>query len=237
MPSISRGNDHGRAALGLRSNAGRLRVRIVPAISIHRVDNEHPRRDYRTAEPSDSPPRASRYAPVCRAPLKREPARSAVFLECRDSFPGSLRRSLHGSGRSAASRHPYLSFSDLRSGLCGACHVIVGSPASDPAQVGRYGRERRGANPREVELISPLLAQIVCLTVATACTKAPSITGAFPPARCAFGRRDAPCAAAVDGSGAGSASAARRNAGYGGRASTPAVLATGTFPSPTSRGR
>ena len=42
--------------------------------------------------------------PRCAGPAKAGACSVSRSLECRDSFPGSLRRSLHGSGRSAASR-------------------------------------------------------------------------------------------------------------------------------------
>ena len=115
--------------------------------------------------------------------------------------------------------------------------VLIGSPASDPAQVGRCGRERRGANPREVDLISPYSLECLCLSAVTARTEVPTTTGGFPPARCASGRRPASRAEATDLFGARSASTARSGAGCAGPASCPAASAAGTFPFPTSRSR
>jgi hypothetical protein len=63
IPSASKeGNDRSRAALGPRTTAGRTsRLGRFPLSPDH-PHNEHPRPGYRTAQPSDSPPRASRYA-------------------------------------------------------------------------------------------------------------------------------------------------------------------------------
>jgi hypothetical protein len=52
-------NDRGRAAPGPRPTAGRLRVRVVSPANRREGMRLGPRPGYRTAEPSDSPPRAS----------------------------------------------------------------------------------------------------------------------------------------------------------------------------------
>ncbi len=69
------GNNRSRAALGPRF-ADRLRVWVV-SCWLPPGHNEHPRPGYRTAQPSDSRPRASRYAPVAAIPYRQ--ARWACF--------------------------------------------------------------------------------------------------------------------------------------------------------------
>jgi hypothetical protein len=125
-PSMEGGNDRSRVAPGPRSTAGRLRVWVIPAESTQRADNERPASGLSEHAPasrvaSDSPPRASRYAPLCsrRERRLRNPAAHPVPDH-------SLRRSLHGSGRSAPSRDKPLT----------------------ARLVGRRDRERRGANAR-----------------------------------------------------------------------------------------
>ena len=109
-------SDRSRVAPGPRSTAARLRVRVAPARSTIRITNTQ-RPAYRTAEPSDSPPPASRYALTagrCRA------GAAASLVDCHAQtqlpyFPISA-RSPHGSGRSTPSRDkPLTARSDGRS--------------------------------------------------------------------------------------------------------------------------
>ena len=98
------GNDHSRVALGPRSTAGRLRVRVVscchpPAAITNTLAG------YRTAQPSDSP-RASRYAsrwPPFRT-AQALPDGADVAGDPRDAPPPVSAHPAHGSGRGTPSR-------------------------------------------------------------------------------------------------------------------------------------
>ena len=91
-----------------------------------------------------------------RAPERAEFAKSVVSAEC------SLRRSLHGSGRSTPSRDKPLT----------------------ARLVGRCARERRGANRCDGSTLSAPYQSSVCLHAAPAGTTAPTMTGACHRARC-----------------------------------------------------
>ena len=145
---------------------GAIAARQIPA-----EHNEHPRAGYRTAKPSDSPPRASRYAqsdacrtrppinllgaeprairrgqagagptrgtrragaPAARASPSATRLRRSLKRIPRQEMPlrsvCSLRRSLHGSGRSAASRHPSLPHSACALGATVPYHACALGP-------------------------------------------------------------------------------------------------------------
>jgi len=158
----------GRPAPGPRSTAGRLGVRVVSLSLRHRgaITNTQ-RPGYRTAEPSDSPPRGSRYAPTaaprsgpvtaCSDRSRTDPAgrgRSRPWRSPRPPYFPALRRSPHCGGRSTPSRD---------------------KPLTARLVARRHWRAFRSAGAgRDYQL---QFEPIVCPSVSTACAKAPTTTG------------------------------------------------------------
>jgi hypothetical protein len=126
-------------------------------------------------------------------------------------YPGSLRRSPHGSGRSAPSRAASLSW--LASASVEACPLD--RALCRPLRL----RASRSEPPREVDLISPHQSSL-CPSVHPACTAGRITTG---PSRAVLRP------GAIAGSGT--------RGGYAAGAWCPAASAASTFPSPTGRSR
>jgi len=113
---IVEGNDRGRAALGARTTAHRLRVRVVPRCHAP-AQITNTLAGYRTAELSDSP-RASVMPPVRPSALLTPAACGSEAV--RPSFrPGVSAHIAHCSGRGAPSRvaSPARRVRDVRGGL------------------------------------------------------------------------------------------------------------------------
>jgi len=144
----------------------------------------------------------------------------------------SLRRSLHGSGRSAASRHPWLPHSICSLGATVPYHASALGPPPLTLRMSAAAVESVAERTRaRSSFISPY--SNLCFSAELAGTKSRITPGALPHARYASGGRLASYAEAVTAlAGARSVNAAKSRAGCAGPASSLAAPAAGS-PLPT----